>query len=341
MRLRPLISSLLVLTAGIAIPATTAAAHAAKPAAASGWLARQLVDGERFEAEFGGEKFPDQGLTIDAVLGFAATKSSGTNAAKATTWLAKPEILSGYAGDGADESYAGAAAKLTLAAQVRGLNPATFGGVDLPARLRALITPSGRISDKSAFGDYSNAFSQSLGIIALKRTPAGVPASAVNFAVGTQCADGGFPIFFGTTPCVSDTDATAMVVQALLATHRYADAAEGLDFLASKQQADGGLAAGAGAATPNTNTTGLAGQAFRAGGRTTDANQAKSYLLGRQQGCSAPAAVRGAIAYDATGFDPATAPRATAQAVLGLGAPGLHQLTAAGSSPTAATLSCS
>lgn len=61
------------------IAATLAAVTLASPAtatgsttghradAAAGWLARQMVDGEHYEVEFGGQVFPDQGLTIDAV----------------------------------------------------------------------------------------------------------------------------------------------------------------------------------------------------------------------------------------------------------------------------------
>src|SRR4029079_17638408 len=101
-------------------------------------------------------------------------------------------------------------------------------------------------SDQSQFGDFSNAFTQALAIIALRRTPGGVPASAVDFAAGTQCSDGVFPLDFGVTPCASDTDATAMVTQALLATGRIGDAQEGLTWLASRQQANGGLSFGPG-----------------------------------------------------------------------------------------------
>jgi hypothetical protein len=166
--------------------------------------------------------------------------------------------------------------------------------------------------------------------------------SAVNFVAGTQCPDGGFPLSFGATPCTSDTDATAMVVQALLATGRVVRAQQGLTWLAGRQQANGGLSFGDGAPTvaPNTNTTGLAGQAFRAGGRLLAAQKARTFILSLRLGCDAAAEDRGAIAYDATGFDPATAVRATAQAVLGLGGPSLARLSATGSVPQAPVLAC-
>ncbi|HUQ60473.1 hypothetical protein [Lentzea sp.] len=44
--------------------------------------------------------------------------------------------------------------------------------------------------------------------------------------------------------------------------------------------------------------------------------RARDYLKSPQVGCTGPDA--GAIAFDASGFTPANAPRATAQAVLGL-----------------------
>ncbi|USX53461.1 prenyltransferase/squalene oxidase repeat-containing protein [Lentzea sp. HUAS12] len=309
---RLVFAAVLLLGMGTAAPAV-ASTHD-KADAAAGWLARQLVDGERFEVEFGGERFPDQGGTIDAIFAFAAAGVSGTNAEKAITWLARPEITTGYVGAGT-ESYAGAHAKLLLGAQVRHRSGTSFGGVDLEGGLRALLTPSGRFSDRSDFGDFSNAFTQSLALIALDRTSGGAPTSARAFLAGTQCADGGFPQDFGQTPCVSDVDSTSVVVQALRATGDTTNAAEGTTWLAGRQNADGGFSLGT--AASNANSTGLAAQAL-AGYRPVAAVKAKRFLRSLQQGCSSPAANRGAISYDATGFDAATARRATAQAVLGL-----------------------
>ncbi|MFB8205958.1 peptidase [Kitasatospora purpeofusca] len=328
-------------------PAPTAPASSASgdattyrpDAAAAGWLARQLVNGDHFESVFDGTAYPDQGLTIDAVLAFAAAGSADQAAARATAWLARPEILSGYLGDGTTEAYAGATAKLLLAAEVRGTAPSAFGGVDLPARLRSLLTPSGRFSDRSQWGDYSNAFGQSLALIALHRTPGGAPASAVDFLAAAQCADGGFPVAFGQATCTSDTDATALAAQALAATGRSAKAKAGLDWLTAHQNTDGGFAA-AGATASNANSTGLATAALLPGGRFISGLKGWSSLVKLQQGCSADPAVRGAVAYDASGFNPANAARATAQAVLGLSGQGLAGLSAHGARPSAPTLAC-
>ncbi|WP_217712010.1 hypothetical protein [Kitasatospora sp. NA04385] len=68
--------------------------------------------------------------------------------------------------------------------------------------------------------------------------------------------------------------------------------------------------------------------------------QARAFVRSLQAGCGAPAADRGAVAYDATGLDPATAPRATAQAVLGLSGAPLATLSAHGARPAAPAPAC-
>ncbi|WP_331766291.1 peptidase [Embleya sp. NBC_00896] len=337
----------LIPAAAVAAPTTTGSTPATNASvlagqrtqAAAGWLARQLVDGERFEVTFDGVTYPDHGLTIDAILAFAAAGVADHNGAKATAWLARPEILSGYIGDGTTNAYAGATAKTLLAAEVRRVDPNTFGGVDLPARLRSLQQPSGRFTDTSPWGDYSNAFSQSLALLALDRTPAGAPAAAVSFLAGAHCADGGFPLDFGLPTCTSDADSTAMSVQALAATGRPQEAAAGVQWLVAHQLADGGFGT-PGATTSNANSTGLAGQALLSSWRLLPGLTARHFLTERQVGCSATSATRGAIAYDAGGFDPSTATRATAQAVLGLAGTGFADLTAQGARPDAPTPHC-
>jgi Prenyltransferase and squalene oxidase repeat len=307
--------------------------------AAAGWLARQLVDGNHLETSFGGTGFPDQGLTIDGVLAFSAAKVAGSAAAASTRWLALPENIDSYTGGGGPESYAGPTAKLMLLAEVRGANPRAFGGADLRARLLDLLTPSGRFSDRSAFGDFSNAFGQSYAIVALNRIGT-APASAVAFLTGQQCADGGFPTDFGVQPCASDVDATALAAQALRSAGRTAVARRAVAWLAARQQSGGGFAALDGTGTPNANSTGLAGQALADAGRVVPAVRAGLFLARLQMRCSAPVADRGAIPFDRSGLDSATAPRATAQAVLGLTGVGLSRLSAAGSAPAAPVLAC-
>jgi hypothetical protein len=325
----------------VAGPATAALAAApAKPQAAAGWLARQLTGRSHFVTVYSGVTYPNQGETIDAIFAFAATGTAADYAGRAIAWLEKPSVLSNYIGNGTTESYAGATAKVALAAEVSGLHPASFGGVNLLARLARLLAKSGRYSDHSAYGDFSNAFSQSLAILAFSRAGSGkVPVSAANFLVRSECKNGGFPLYFGQKTCVSDTDATGMAVQALLAAGRPIAAQRGLRWLAEVQRASGGFAASASVA-PNANSTGLAGEALAAGHWPHRAALAKNFLLSLQVGCSAKAKERGAIAYDKTGFTASNAVDGTAQGLLGVADLGLAVLSSHGARNGAPHLDC-
>jgi hypothetical protein len=318
-------------------PAQAATSSQNRAGAASGWLARQMTNHSHFVTKFQGKTFPNQGGTIDAVFAFAATGTANQYGARAMTWLERHAILTNYIGNGTTSSFAGATAKVLLAAEVRGVNPAKFGGVNLPARLAKLLTPSGRYSDQSSFGDFSNAFSQALAIIALNRRGQ-APAKAVGFLVGSECKNGGFPLNFGQTACTSDPDSTAMAVQALLASGRRAAAVRGLRWLASVQLHNGGFAA-SGATAANANTTGLVGEALAAGRWFGRADRAQRFLLSLQVGCSAKAN-RGALAFQKTQFKRSTAISATAQGILGLADVSLGKLTSRGSSDVAPHLRC-
>ena len=335
-------AAVFLVTAALGCTALIAPALAApaptKSQAASGWLARQMVKGSHFVTVFDGTTYPAQGETIDAILAFAATKSANGYGARAVDWLEGSAVLTNYIGAGT-ESYAGATAKLALGAEVRGVNPAKFGPVNLIARLARLLAKSGRYSDHSKYGDFSNAFSQSLAILALSRH-GGAPAKAVTFLISSECKNGGFPLDFGQQTCVSDTDSTALDAEALLAAGHRAAADRGLWWLAHVQQGNGGLEA-AGGTRPNANTTGLAGQAFAAAGWFRPAARAKKFLTSLQLGCSAPSAERGALTYDSTGFAASTAVDATAQGILGLADVSLAKLSAKGSASGAPRLACS
>jgi hypothetical protein len=217
--------------------------------------------------------------------------------------------------------------------EVAGQDPTSYQGIDLIDRLQDLLTPTGQFKSKSASpGDFTNTFTQSLAILALARADGvTVPASAVSFLAGVQCGDGGFPSPFvpeSGKQCTSLPDTTAMVVQALLAGDDTTNAAEGLAWLVDHQASDGGFG--------NSNDTGLAAQALRVGGKTAAADKAVAYLRSLQVGCDGTEANRGAIAFSPldpahptnTGFQADTAPRATAQAILGLVGTGLLELEA-------------
>jgi LPXTG-motif cell wall-anchored protein len=299
------------------------------------------VGGSHFETVSAGTAYPDAGLTLDAVLAFAAAGVSGDNAAKAMDWIGQPANLGGYVGDGTAESYAGALAKLALTAQVEGLDPTAFGpaDTDLLARLRDRLAASGRFSDKSQYGDFSNAFGQSYAILALDRA-GGAPPAAVAYLAGTECGTGGFPLEFDKPTCVPNTDATALVAQALAAAGDTASAGSAVRWLLGQQRPDGSFGGGTTTEAANANSTGIAAQALAAAGETAAAARAAGYLRALQSGCAAPAARRGAIQYRAGAFDLSTAPRATAQAVLGLVGTGLAELDGTGAAAAAPVLAC-
>lgn len=309
--------------------------------AGAGWLTGELVDGDHLATSFDlngdgvidplTEVFPDYGLTADAILAFAAAGSAGDAAEAATDYLAAN--VASYAGDGAAESYAGSLAKLIVVADVMDRDPTDFGGRDLVADLQAREQASGRYADASAFGDFSNGITQALAVIALERaTPGGASAAAVDYLVTQQCADGGFNSVLETVPCTGEVDTTGFAIQALEVAGRGAELDAATTFLLGEQAADGSFAApGFGTPpviTPNSNSTGLASQALRVVGADAAADAGAAWLLDRQVGAEGPQAQQGAFAFDASGFDPATATRATTQAILGVSGIGFVDLVA-------------
>jgi len=335
--------------------ATTGNAAAAAPGtttdpakAAAGYLARQLVDGTHYVFDFDGTT-PDFGLTADGVFGMAAARSSGTALTAATGWLAAN--AAGYIDPtGAfGGPFPGSYAKLALVAEVTGRDPHAFGGVDLVGKLAALECPAsgradcaagetGLFKNTTTDGGFPNIVTQALAVLALSRSdiPADHPdAAAVDFLVGQQCSNGGFPSLLPEpgAACVSDVDGTAFAVQALVAAGRDTPAGTALDWLESVRQADGSFV---GNNAPNSNSTAVAVQALLAGDR--DAAASIGWLRSRQVGCTGPPAQRGAVTY--TGQYDGNALRATTQATAALAAAPLTTLTAAGAEAGALVLAC-
>ena len=324
-------SALVAVVAAALVATPQAQAVEAAPSAGT-WLVSQFVNGDHL---LKAPDIVDHGLTADGVYALAAAGVGRSTAVKASAWLAQPEQLAFFVGDGEAESYVGGLTKLALVAQTLGQDPHKFGGVDLLERLTALQEPSGRFRDKTdPEFDMTNAFTQALAIIAVKR--AGEPADkAVDFAVSTQCEGAGFPIVFGEATCKSDVDATAMALQALPVGRT----AKALDWLVAQQQADGGFPAAASAGS-NANSTGLAVGALVAGGRTEAADKAVAYLRTLQVGCTGPEIQRGAIAYDSKGFEPYPAIRATTQAMLGLARVSLADVSATSATAGVPAIDC-
>lgn len=347
---RALITALLAVAAMLTATLTTTTAGAqvdATPAeAAASWLADQFVDGERFESSFDGDVFPDHGLTIDAVLALAAAGVADDTAAAATDWLEQSGTTAAYLGS--PDTYAGSLAKLSLLAQVRGLDPTAWGedGVDLIAALQDREQENGRFTDESEFGDFSNSIGQSIAIIALDRQPGEAPSDeSIDLLLRSRCDDGGFGLELepAAGECASGVDTTSYAVQALIAADRDDDADEiagAVGYLLSVQQDGGGFGTDGTGGAPNANSTGLGAQALRVVGEDAAADAGSGFVTGLQRGCDAGEDVRGAIDFDGGAFDPSNAARATSQGLLGLVGGGFANSTADGATNDLPRLRC-
>ena len=319
-------------TSAVAADAPTSTTERAGLAGA--FIAATLVDGDHYDYP-GGDWF-DGGNTVDAVLALDGAGVGRDTADAAMAYLAAnvggadPDNYLGAGG----ERYAGPVAKTLLAVVAHGGDPTSFGGLDLVAELQALegTVETGRFSDASAWGDYSNTIGQSLAVLGLERAGTGASSAAVSFLLAQQCGDGGFRGDPAAADCVSDPDATAFAAQALLQAGSSTEAGAALDFLAGLQSAAGGVAGDG--APENANTTGVAVQAFLAGGRSTEAAAGQAFLAALQYDCAAADALRWGIAYTDAARSTTTVQdsdlRATPQASLALAGGSLLSVTSAG-----------
>ena len=329
------------------------AAPSAEPALL--WLEGELNDnGGALSFSFD-PTITDWGLTIDAIFALnAGGRGSQPAASNATANLAAHinDYITGEAFGDVGSAYAGPIGKSMLAATLQGADVHHFGGVDLEALSRAALQPSGihqgRFSDVSMFGDFSNGFGEALNVLALARTPGGVPSDAADFLLAQQCPGGGFRLFYDNAPVTrgcqgdneADTDTTAFSLQALLALDPSPSTSLAIGraaswLLARQDPATGGFGGAGPTANVNANTTGIAAQALTAAGFSGAAASARTYIGSLQLDAVStyftPAAgEEGAIALDQGTFDGAlitgiTAParaqwqRSTAQAVLAFG----------------------
>lgn len=254
-------------------------------ARAAAFSVAALTDGDHVGGPYG----PDLAQSVD--VAFALTAAGGQSAALGQVLAYLQAHAGAYVhgdptkGEKLGAQYAGPTAKLALLAQLSGNDPSAFGGLDLIAELRGLMATSGpksgRFVDTSAFGDFANPLGQAFAVLALQRgTTAGAPQAALGGLTNAQCADGGFPATFDTTPCVSSVDATSLAVQALVASGADCPAARALAWLQARQSPTGAFDAGpadtAGASGPSVSATAYATQALTATGRST--TSALAYL---------------------------------------------------------------
>lgn len=316
--------------------------------AAAGWLGRQLATHDGVFVSAFDSTFVDWGLTEDALLALAGAGVGKTQIEQTAARIyASGDGYIGAPSDAKDSwKYV---AKTALALQVAGLDPTAFpsGGKtrNLLAELRAVQNADG------SFGADDVPFIHALALYTLSRTDGGVPTASVSWLKSQQCRTKGDANFgaYGYQGCDGvDVDGTALAVQALTAAGVGASdpaVADARSWIVGQQDKTGGLPSSFGGL--NTNSTSLAAQTLRGLGATGRADAAAAFISGFQISCATigqhkplAADTVGAIAYDADGrqngldfgIDDTNRDqwtRATAQAILALGAPTFDKLSAA------------
>lgn len=200
------------------------------------YLVDQLVDGDHVES--GG--FVQYGQSLDVDFGLLAAGGAGDTVAAITAYMTSEESVGAYVHgvpfDGEEAAYVGATGKLGLAMTLSGVDPTTAGGTDLVATLQSLEQETGRYSDRSDYGDFSNVFGQAFGVLFLTAAEGTEPSdAAVQFLIDAQCDSGGFPVDFGPTgaDCEASPDTTGLAIQALNAD----DPDEGAEGLTPEREA--------------------------------------------------------------------------------------------------------
>jgi hypothetical protein len=366
----------IALLLGAAQPASRAAATESPatdsaPLAAAGWIARELAHDGRYS-------LGDVGITIDGLLALAGAGLGRETAARAVQQLADDALGYVSKGTGAPEvRYAGGVGKLLVAVLAHHGDVRTFGGLDLVAEVTALVRPDGRLADlgPGGFAASTTGFNQAwgvLGLAGLARVGLVDPAvleRAGQFIVDHQCPsgafqDGGFSAA-GAKTCAglqpAHNDATALLLQALLAVDQAPGVAASVSRAAAVQRAAAHLRADQGddggfvdtwsahSQGRNASSTGLAAQALRAVGDHGAASLAERFILDQAIGCDGVPRVRGVLlgkSGNRYGLDDGRRAagegehQAHAQAMLALGAPPLGDLDAAASADVEPILDC-
>lgn len=211
-------------TFGLAAPVRAADdPHAAAQRSISWLVARQMDDGS----------FPgfDAGASADAI--FALTSIGVDPNGVLKNGNSPVSYLGNQAAAYAAKSTA-AAAKLVLAVVAAGKDPLTFGGQNLVALIANSYNPqTGRYGQDNT--------GQALALVALASTGQPIPPAAISALNKAQLADGGWS-FDGTVATGSDTNTTALAIQALVATGaKGTSTTKALEYLKSQQNGDGGF----------------------------------------------------------------------------------------------------
>jgi hypothetical protein len=257
-----------VLAVLIAAPASALAQATPSPVAnpadalrrGADWLVSQQGDDGAWVG-FNGTS--DPGVTIDAVIALAAARNAGIDVdlSAAITYLET---------NGKDyaRSGTGQAAKLALAAAAVGQDPTTFAGID---SIEQMLKGYNANSDMYGTGLYDTA----LVALALATVGKDLPDIALKAIADKQMGDGSWA-FDGTTSAGNgDTNTTAILIQALVATkHTEGDLIlHGIEYLQGSQLSQGFSFQPGPGAIPDANSTGIVVQAIFAAGQDPTAQE--------------------------------------------------------------------
>ncbi len=236
--------------AGASIPPGPIQVPAAQ--AAAQWLGGKLTPQGYITDTPGGPA--DLSATANTVLALAAANIDPAQAGTALSYLAanSSTYIESNGSDGP-----GQLALLILAAHAMGQSPTDFGGTNLVSRLLATEQTSG--PNAGLFGtdaqaaDYGGTYDQGLALAALHAAGVAADGPAVNWLLGQQCPDGGWPIKDqADNPCDTDpaafggpdTNTTSVVVQGLVAqgamSKQTTAGTNALQFVEATQDGDGG-----------------------------------------------------------------------------------------------------
>lgn len=196
--MRRLFAALLITSLGLLAPLTQAqAADLTAADKAAHWLTTQVSGGALDDG------FSKVGASADGLIGLAAADDPALqptiDALLATVKAGAAAYVS--SGGGA------AAGKLSIVAAAYGIDPTSFGGVDLVAALKAGVAADGSV------GPYPSAFSSGLVMAGFDRAKTAEPTTLTTWLLTQQNADGGFGYAAGAT---SDADDTALAIIGLL-----------------------------------------------------------------------------------------------------------------------------
>jgi hypothetical protein len=216
------------------------------------WLAAQLTSGG-YVPTSPGSGVADLEATANTILALASADVDPSGAQSALDYM-EGQVDDYVTVDGSDGP--GQLALLILDAHALGVDPTSFGGTNLVARLLATEQSSG--ADAGLFGvqdpTYDGAYRQGLALAALAAVGDTAPSqvgAAETWLTAQQCPDGGWTSYVNAdNPCNGDpadyqgpdTNSTALAVQGLSAQGALGSkrASKALKFLEKAQNSDGG-----------------------------------------------------------------------------------------------------